>query len=331
MELAPDSSGAGASSSRAGPVETSSGLLINLHPLPILNISEHHTRARLSSGSSQKVLGALLGTQTGREVSITNSFELVYTAQDLDGAQGQYALSNEFLDTRRDQFKQVFPTLDVVGWYTVGQEPTTDDSDLHRQISALVDTCVFLLFQPDIPSGSQNLPIQTYESSLVEDTSGQAFFVQLPYNVETGEAERIAVDGATRGNSDESLVVGHLITQRNAIKMLYDKINVLLRYVAAVVDGTAPPDHQILRQIAALVASLPAADAPDFRAELQAEQEDVQLTSVLTELTRQVDALSGYADKHNTVFTNFPSSIDEFGASLAWQRSNNDFGRRRRG
>ena len=64
----------------------------------------------------------------------------------------------------------------------------------------------------------------------------------------------------------------------------------------------------MLRQISALIASLPSANAPGFRAELQAvclllcsqvsslmqqEQEDVRLTSLLSELTRQVDALSG--------------------------------------
>ena len=30
---------------------------------------------------------------------------------------------------------QVFPTLDVVGWYTVGVEPTSDDVVLHQQVS----------------------------------------------------------------------------------------------------------------------------------------------------------------------------------------------------
>lgn len=31
--------------------------------------------------------------------------------------------------------KQVFPTLDVVGWYSVGEEPDADDFALHTQVS----------------------------------------------------------------------------------------------------------------------------------------------------------------------------------------------------
>jgi COP9 signalosome complex subunit 6 len=48
-----------------------------------------------------------------------------------------------------------------------------------------------------------------YESALAEGAAGasgdagsKAKFMQLEYGVETGEAERIAVDGVTRGDMD---------------------------------------------------------------------------------------------------------------------------------
>jgi len=31
--------------------------------------------------------------------------------------------------------KQVFPTLDVIGWYTTGSEPGAEDVQLHQQVS----------------------------------------------------------------------------------------------------------------------------------------------------------------------------------------------------
>jgi hypothetical protein len=31
--------------------------------------------------------------------------------------------------------KEVFPTLDIVGWYSIGEEPTGDDLGLHKQVS----------------------------------------------------------------------------------------------------------------------------------------------------------------------------------------------------
>jgi COP9 signalosome complex subunit 6 len=45
-----------------------------------------------------------------------------------------------------------------------------------------------------------------YESALSEgkDSDGGAKFVKLEYGVETGEAERIAVDAAQRGTQDDN-------------------------------------------------------------------------------------------------------------------------------
>ncbi len=49
---------------QAGPKGSSSGLNISLHPLVIINISDHATRKRsLSGGRPQRVLGVLLGVQ----------------------------------------------------------------------------------------------------------------------------------------------------------------------------------------------------------------------------------------------------------------------------
>lgn len=83
------------------------------HPLPILNISEHLTRLKLQTNSALpfgttlvtltdqltynvSVLGALLGTQNGREVEIVNTFELA-TQDDRE------AVDHGFLVSRRDQ------------------------------------------------------------------------------------------------------------------------------------------------------------------------------------------------------------------------------------
>jgi len=64
-----------------------------------------------------------------------------------------------------------------------------------------------LLFDPSPSSTAQDLPIKIYESVLSEgageDGDAKGSFVQLAYGVETGEAERIAVDGVSRGGQGE--------------------------------------------------------------------------------------------------------------------------------
>ncbi|WVQ93357.1 hypothetical protein IAU59_000425 [Kwoniella sp. CBS 9459] len=320
-----------------------SGLTINLHPLPILNISDHYNRIQLTSREPAKLFGALLGTENNREVSIVNSFELIPAREDGDDVDmGEPSTSNvkstsgllldaSFLETRKQQFKQVFPSLDVIGWYSVGETPTSDDIALHAQFTEKIDTPVFLLFDPRGVSGTQNLPIRVYESALTEGKTenerhgGQ--LVELEYGIETGEAERIAVDGVSRGGmggeGEESTVIANLTTQRNAIKMLYDRIANLLQYITAVIGKTAQPDHTILRQISSLVATLPTMNANEFQHELMTEYSDVQLTSYLQTLTKQLNALSDYADKHNILH---PPPSGDFGGVHAALRGGRGFG-----
>ena len=52
-----------------------SGLNINLHPLALLTISDYITRHTLRGGKGP-IIGALLGTQNGREISIEHAYEL---------------------------------------------------------------------------------------------------------------------------------------------------------------------------------------------------------------------------------------------------------------
>jgi len=87
-------------------------LEVNVHPIVLMNISDHFTRVKAQNlGAAQRVIGALLGTQEGRQVSILNSCELTYTqtAAGID-------LDFDFTDKRLELFAQVFPTFDFLGW-----------------------------------------------------------------------------------------------------------------------------------------------------------------------------------------------------------------------
>jgi hypothetical protein len=133
--------------------------MVTRHPLPLLNISEHCNRSRFSSSGDTKrecpciesrfqtprslrhnrdiradghtVIGALLGTQLNRDISIVNSFELVLLSPDAAtttgtrgedvemgaggessaagagssgiGEMGRHVLDTEFFETRKEQ------------------------------------------------------------------------------------------------------------------------------------------------------------------------------------------------------------------------------------
>jgi COP9 signalosome complex subunit 6 len=63
------------------------------------------------------------------------------------------------------------------------------------------------------------------------------------------------------------IVIANLITQKNAIKMLHDRIATIVQYLEAVIGGTAIRDHETLRQISALVTSLSENDSEEYKDE----------------------------------------------------------------
>ncbi|KAH9890988.1 COP9 signalosome subunit 6 [Cubamyces lactineus] len=281
------------------PSTTTSGLSIALHPLPILNISEHLTRLRLQTRSKVPfVLGALLGTQNGRDVEIVNTFELAMEDDGITVDQG-------FLIARKEQYKQVFPSLEFIGWYTVAERPTSRHIALHEQFTPYSSTPLLLILQPSTvfaasaDASGQSLPLKAYEPTTeIRDRKTRSVFIEAPYSVETGEAERIAVDYTAKGGSGGTSLESHLQTQRAAVKMLHDRILLLVKYVTEVIAGSAKKDHATLRALSALIASLPASENKEFREEFDTEYEDVQLTAYLATLTKSANLLNDLVDKH---------------------------------
>ncbi|KIM85492.1 hypothetical protein PILCRDRAFT_817520 [Piloderma croceum F 1598] len=281
------------------PSSTVSGLSLSLHPLPILNISEHLTRLKLQKNSSSPfVLGALLGTQNGREVEIVNTFELATEEGD------EEKVDHGSLVSRRDQYKQVFPSLEFIGWYSVASRPTTSHIALHEQFTNYSSTPLLLLLQPasgpiSTSVNAQTLPFKAYEPTIeIRDRKSRSVFIEAAYNVETGEAERIAVDWTARGGGGGTSLESHLQTQRAAIKMLHERILVLVQYVTEVIAGQTQKDQTTLRSLSALIASLPASENRAFREEFETEYEDVQLTAFLSTLTKSANILNDLVDKH---------------------------------
>lgn len=122
------------------------------------------------------------------------------------------------------------PALDLVGWYTIlpisGPQPV--HLPIHRQILHTYNESAILLgFHPSaILEGSVGgkLPLTIYESNYeAEDVGGETGedkemkdgeaqlnlkFKELPYSVETGEAEMISVDFVARGGGNATAVDG---------------------------------------------------------------------------------------------------------------------------
>lgn len=75
-------------------------VVISLHPLVLMNVSEHWTRIRAQEGKAEAVYGALIGKQEGRKIEIFNSFELRY-----ETIEGDVIINRDYYNTKEEQCK----------------------------------------------------------------------------------------------------------------------------------------------------------------------------------------------------------------------------------
>ena len=62
-------------------------------------------------------------------------------------------------------------------------------------------TPLLLLLHPEADPSSQSLPLKVYEPTIeIRDRRSRTAFVEIPFRIETSEAERIAVDWSAKGS-----------------------------------------------------------------------------------------------------------------------------------
>ncbi|KAJ8620308.1 hypothetical protein MRB53_028837 [Persea americana] len=294
---------------------SSSGLTFKLHPLVIVNISDHYTRVKSQSNASPaplttnnsggppppRVFGCVIGIQRGRTVEIFNSFELLFdpTTDSLDRA---------FLLTKLELYKKVFPEFYILGWYSTGSDAQESDMQIHRALMDINESPVYVLLNPAINHAQKDLPVTIYESELhVIDGIPQLIFVRSNYTIETVEAERISVDHVAHlkpsdGGSAATQLAAHLTGIHSAIKMLNSRIRILHHYLLAMQRGDIPYENSLLRQVSSLLRRLPAIESVKFQDDFLMEYNDTLLITYLAMFTNCSSTMNELVDKFNTAY-----------------------------
>lgn len=190
-----------------------------LHPLPLIAISDYVVRHTLRQLTGP-VVGALFGQQNGREISI----EFAYEVQTLTNGD-EITLEPLWFETRLEQMRIVHKdrSLDLVGWFTLlpRSGPGNNVLPIHNQILSYNESAILLGLHPDEiaeESVGGKLPITLYETTYeIDDATKDAQpdgedkemkdgdaqmklkFRELPYIVETGEAEMISMSSVAGG------------------------------------------------------------------------------------------------------------------------------------
>ncbi|XP_018420308.1 PREDICTED: COP9 signalosome complex subunit 6 [Nanorana parkeri] len=264
---------------------------VALHPLVILNISDHWIRIRSQEGRPVQVIGALIGKQEGRNIEVMNSFELLS-----QNVEDKIIINKEYYYTKEEQFKQVFKDMEFLGWYTTGGPPEPSDIHIHKQVCEIIESPLFLKLNP--MTKHTDLPVSVYES-VIDIVNGEAtmLLAELPYTLATEEAERIGVDHVARMTATGS---GENSTDYMAAWMRLAQLSCNISDL--LFSGEVPFNHEILREASALCHCLPVLSTDKFKTDFYDQCNDVGLMSYLGTITKTCNTMNQFVNKFNILY-----------------------------
>ncbi|KAI9296181.1 hypothetical protein K502DRAFT_341122 [Neoconidiobolus thromboides FSU 785] len=266
--------------------------VVMIHPLPIINITDHFTRIDLLKRNPEnrlQVIGILLGAQGGNKVEVVNSIELKVNVSSKDNGIN-VAIDKEFLKKRLIQAKAVFPKLTVIGWYSIGSIATKNELVIQEEyFSKLSTSLIFLQFNPKQtkkesmgskvqynfnPHNRTNLPVKVYE---IHSIQGEESYIEtLDCYIEANKTQRMALDTINQTvcttstenkgikvarDLDHSLLLANVNKQKDAINIMLSKLNVVVDHLEKVSEGKTKTTSKILRHISSVAHKLPKANS----------------------------------------------------------------------
>lgn len=176
-----------------------------------------------TKGKVNRVYGGLLGQHTGTKCEVVAAFEFVNRCED----DTQIDLDFSYIDLRREMAMQVFPKLDIVGFFSTNStiHPAGDDTKILMAMEYFgVVTPIYLVLSTDL-SQAEELPVATYESNKINEQ-----FKRINCIVEGCDSERICLETVTKANdlqTDESAMIQNMLTIKNAVQVLKSNLNLI--------------------------------------------------------------------------------------------------------
>lgn len=104
------------------------------------------------------------------------------------------------------------------------------------------------------------------------------------------------------GDGTTSLAAENLRVQMSAVKMLRDRVKLILEYAKDMQAGNVPWNHEILREINSLCHRLPALSSDKFEQEFFTQCNDVALMSYLGMINKGTNTMNHFVNKFNLLY-----------------------------
>eukprot|EP00549_Striatella_unipunctata_P023418 CAMPEP_0118697102 /NCGR_PEP_ID=MMETSP0800-20121206/14276_1 /TAXON_ID=210618 ORGANISM="Striatella unipunctata, Strain CCMP2910" /NCGR_SAMPLE_ID=MMETSP0800 /ASSEMBLY_ACC=CAM_ASM_000638 /LENGTH=319 /DNA_ID=CAMNT_0006596409 /DNA_START=18 /DNA_END=977 /DNA_ORIENTATION=+ len=277
---------------------------VQVHPLVLLSILDHHTRRQ--EGVS-RVIGTLLGRRDGNKMEIINCFAVPHAERGDEVAIGK-DFNKQMLSLHlRSNKKEV-----VVGWYATFLETKkprgiADTSSLIHEFysTECEEDPIHVVVDTSLQQDSVN--IHAFKSTPVQ-IGGEPLanlFHEIPVSIVSSESERICVyemiqqqehnkpimnkdndNGKDEDEATTQLQKSDFASLQMAMEQLLAHLETASQYVDRVVDGKIPAQDEVGRSIADTLHTVPRIRPQVFDKLFNDSLQDMLMVTYLSNITR---------------------------------------------
>ncbi len=210
-------------------------LKVKINQTVLLGISDHFVRNLIQNPqASKRVIGALLGTQDGRTVSIISSSELKYKTDPITDE--IISIDLDYIKEKVDLLKKVYANYEFLGWYSCFTDKYTsiklNDVKNHHAMTKYNENPIYLCLDVTKNMKLMNeLAIKVYETRFdVKEQNKDEKLSEIGYEIDVEKAETIAIDHMMKNYStvETSQFSDHLSSLLSSFKILKGKLLGLL-------------------------------------------------------------------------------------------------------
>ena len=178
----------------------------------------------------------------------------------------------------------------IVGWWSTGTDVSGSDALIHNFYTNECMNPIHLILDTDVSQSGSVVKAFVSRVLSIDGVQLAREFQEVPCEVRTSEAERVVGD-ALLSETVESLPT-ELEGLASSLKNLDQLVGAAREYVDAVLTGKTEGDIGLGRQIADALTAVPKMSSEDMAKAIRNNQNDILLTTYLSDLIRAQLALS---------------------------------------
>ncbi|KAJ5619589.1 JAB1/Mov34/MPN/PAD-1 [Penicillium lagena] len=248
---------------------------VTVAPLVLLSVADHY--GRTAKGTRKRVVGVLLGENSGQNVRVSNSFAVPFEEDEKDPS--VWFLDHNFVESMRDMFKKINAREKLVGWYHSGPKLRASDLEINELFKKYTPNPLLVIV--DVQPKEVGVPTDAYfavDEIKDDGTTTSRTFVHTPSIIEAEEAEEIGVEHLLRDIRD--VAVGTLSTritsQLQSLQGLHLRLRDIGQYLQKVLDHELPVNHAILGNLQDVFNLLPNLSTPPMTPRISGQEPQIE-------------------------------------------------------